>query len=102
MVFNLISINVILFSIIILLVVIKTEAQTSVLNIADSLYLNGNYTKAIEAYKEYDNPKQVSDKIAKAYLALGNYDEALNNYKISIEANPESLLLKYESSLEFS
>ena len=37
----------------------KTEAQTSVLNMADSLYVNGNYSKAIESYKKYNNKKEV-------------------------------------------
>jgi len=76
--------------------VFKTEAQTSVLSVADSLYLNGNYTKCIVAYKKIQNQSQVYSKIANAYMALGNYDEALSNYKNSIEANPDNALLKYE------
>ena len=83
-------------SILFFLVFFKTEAQTSVLNVADSLYINGNYTKAIQQYKNYDNQGEVFDKIAKAYIAIGNYDEALNNYEASIEANPENTLIKYE------
>ncbi len=83
---------------IILFVVIcfKTQAQTSILNQADSLYVNGNYTKAINLYKSYQNQSEVFDKIAKAYVAIGNYDEALSNYKSSIEVNPDNALLKYE------
>tara|TARA_R110002094_G_scaffold3026_15_gene11153 strand:- start:111 stop:1241 length:1131 start_codon:yes stop_codon:yes gene_type:complete len=83
-------------TIIFLLILFKTVAQTSVLNIADSLYANGNYSKAIEQYQTYDNQSEVYDKIAKAYVALGNYDEALQNYEASIEANPEDALLKFE------
>ncbi len=78
------------------LVVVKGEAQTLVLNQADSLYLNGNYTKAIEAYKKHPDSAQVLDKIAKAYYAIGNYDQALNNYKSSVEVNPDNALIKYE------
>lgn len=85
-----------IFSIILLLILFKTEAQTSVLNMADSLYVNGNYSKAIEQYKVYENQSEVFDKIAKAYIAIGNYDEALKNYEASIEANPEDALLKFE------
>ncbi|MFI1745134.1 tetratricopeptide repeat protein [Thalassobellus sediminis] len=85
-----------IFTIILLLILFKTEAQTSVLNMADSLYANGNYSKAIERYKIYNNQKEVYDKIAKAYMAIGNYDEALKNYELSIEANPEDALLKFE------
>jgi tetratricopeptide (TPR) repeat protein len=82
--------------IIISLLAFKTEAQTSVLGVADSLYLNGNYTKSIETYKKIQNQSLVYDKIAKAYMALGNYDEAVSNYKSSIEANPDNALIKYE------
>ncbi|GAA3553439.1 tetratricopeptide repeat protein [Snuella lapsa] len=79
-----------------LFVLFKAEAQTSVLNMADSLYINGNYSKAIEQYKLYKEQSVVLDKIAKSYVAIGNYDEALKNYKASIDENPEKALLKYE------
>ncbi|MFI1773048.1 tetratricopeptide repeat protein [Thalassobellus citreus] len=85
-----------IFSIILLLILFKAEAQTSVLNMADSLYTNGNYSKAIERYKTYNNKNEVYDKIAKAYRAIGNYDEALKNYELSIKANAEDALLKFE------
>lgn len=74
---------------------VKTEAQTSVLNSADSLFQNGNYSKAIEHYKSYENPSEVYDKIAKAYVAIGNYDEALKNFEAAVKANPDDALLKY-------
>ncbi|WP_299339029.1 tetratricopeptide repeat protein [uncultured Psychroserpens sp.] len=86
----------IFFSLIILFTLTKTEAQSSVLNRADSLYINGNYTKAIEAYKAYDNPLKVYNKIAKSYVAIGNYDLALENYKLSIESDPKDALTLYE------
>ena len=84
------------FIIILILVSIKTEAQTSVLNVADSLYDTGNYSKAIERYKTYDNPSLVFEKIAKSYMALGNYDEALSNYSKALEAHPKKVLLKFD------
>jgi len=74
----------------------KTEAQSSVLNRADSLYINGNYSNAITTYKTYDNQDDVYTKIAKAYVAIGNYDLALFNYEASIKANPDDALSKYE------
>lgn len=74
----------------------KAEAQTSVLQLADSLYLRGNYTKAIEAYKNYDNQNEVYQKIAKAYIALGNYDEALINYENSLKDNPKNDLVLFD------
>uniref|UniRef100_UPI004047F824 tetratricopeptide repeat protein n=1 Tax=Mariniflexile sp. TaxID=1979402 RepID=UPI004047F824 len=74
----------------------KTEAQTSVLIIADSLYANGNYSKAITQYKLFQNQADVYDKIARSYVAIGNFDEALKNYKASIEVKPHDALLKYD------
>lgn len=79
-----------------IIIVIKTEAQTSVLNLADSLYANGNYSKAIEQYRLYDKQPDVFDKIAKSYMALGNYEDAIKHYEFSIEAHPKDALLKYE------
>lgn len=82
--------------ILIVLITLKTEAQTSVLQHADSLYLNGNYSKAIEQYKTLSKTEEVFDKIAKAYIAIGNYDAALEYYQKSLEANPDDALVKYE------
>lgn len=79
-----------------LAICLKTQAQFSVLKQADSLYVNGNYTNAINLYKSLEYQEEAFDKIAKAYVALGNYDEALNYYKNSIEVNPDNPLLKYE------
>ena len=75
---------------------LQIGAQSSILNVADSLYINGNYTKSIEAYKKHPDSSQVFDKIAKAYQAIGNYELALGNYKKSIEAYPDNALLKYD------
>ncbi|WP_178986747.1 tetratricopeptide repeat protein [Winogradskyella helgolandensis] len=63
---------------------------------ADHLYVNGNYSKAIETYKTLPNLDAVYDDIAKAYMAIGNYGEAIVNYEKAITANPEDLLLQYE------
>lgn len=80
----------------IFIIYFKTDAQTSVLNRADSLYATGNYSKAIEQYKSFDKPSNVFEKIAKSYMALGNYDEALSNYSKAMEANPNNALLKFD------
>ncbi|MGB0981349.1 MAG: tetratricopeptide repeat protein [Winogradskyella sp.] len=64
--------------------------------VADRLFANGNYTKAIEAYKAVKNLDQVYSKIAKAYVAIGNYDNALTNYKNAVLANPNATVLHYE------
>lgn len=85
-----------LFILLSILWVSSAEAQTSVLNQADSLYRNGNYSKAIEAYKAHDNQAEVYSHIAKSYVALGNYDSALSYYKQATEAAPKNGLVLYE------
>ncbi len=82
--------------VILILTIFKTEAQSSVLAIADSLYAYGNYSKAINIYKTHSQPSEVYDKIAKAYLAIGNDDEALRNYELGLKANLDNTLLKYD------
>ena len=82
--------------IIISIIVLKAEAQSSALQLGDSLYINGNYSKAIEAYKQSEKQSKVYDKIAKTFMALGNYDEALLYYEKSIQSNPDNALVKYE------
>lgn len=82
--------------IIISILVLKAGAQSSALQLGDSLYLNGNYSKSIEAYMQFEKQSKVYDKIAKASMALGNYDEALLYYEKSIQSNPDNALVKYE------
>ena len=60
-----------LFQILVLVFFANLHAQNSK-TVADSLYLQGNYSKAIEAYKSYESNDKVYEKIAKAYIALGN------------------------------
>lgn len=79
-----------------LIIACKAEAQSSALRLADSLYLHGNYTKAIEAYKSHENQDEVYQNIAKAYIALGNYDEALLNYENSLKTNPKDALVLFD------
>ena len=87
---------------ILFLIMFRTEAQTSVLNLADSLYATGNYSKAIEHYKSYKTPSEVYNKMAKSYVAIGNYDEALKNYEAHISANPTDALTTFEYAILLS
>lgn len=80
----------------ILITQINAEAQSSALQLGDSLYALGKYTKAINTYKSYENKDEVYSKIAKAYMAIGNYGKALGFYEKSAEANPENQLIKFE------
>lgn len=72
------------------------KAQTASLKLGDSLYMHGNYTKAIEAYKSYSIQDGVYHKIAKSYIALGNYDEALFNYENSLKVDPKDALTLFD------
>jgi len=78
-----------------LLLTFKTEAQSSVLKVSDSLMANGNFSKAIELL-EKANEENTSHKLAKAYNAIGNYDKAISNYKAAITNTPKNTLLQYE------
>ena len=82
--------------IIILIIQFNAEAQSSALDVGNDLYATGNYSEAIKAYKTNENQDEVYDKIAKAYVAIGNFGLALENYKKSVEANPKNVLLLYE------
>ncbi|SFN41276.1 Tfp pilus assembly protein PilF [Bizionia echini] len=79
-----------------ILVSFKTEAQTSVLNVADSLFVNGNYSEAIKAYESYNNLNDVAYMLAKSYQAIGNYDKALQHLESSINAFSNDALVKYD------
>lgn len=74
----------------------SVQAQDVHLKRADSLYIHGNYAKAIEAFNGYENQDEVYEKTAKAYLALGNYDAALKYYDHALKAFPEDALIKYD------
>lgn len=82
--------------IIVLLTQLNAEAQSSALAVGDSLYSNGNYSKAIESYKKYEDKAEVYDKIAKAYVAIGNFGEAVANYQKSVTSNSKNALVKFE------
>ena len=72
------------------------NAQKIALEIADSLYVYGKYTKAIEAYKASKDLAIAYPKIAKSYIAIGNLEQAKTFYKKSVEFNPNDMLIKYD------
>lgn len=74
----------------------KVEAQSSTLSIADSLYVVGNYSKAINAYQKESVTLKYTIQIAKAYKALGNTKKALESYEKSLEIDPENVLVLYD------
>lgn len=74
----------------------NSNAQMNDINAADSLYKSGNYSKAIEAYAKVNERSQVYDRIARSYMAIGNYDLALENYQQAVEGDPTNELALYE------
>ena len=93
------------FILIILLVAIKAEAQISALTIADSLYVVGEYSRAIEKLQKI-NPKneEVYLKLAKNQQQSGRWDAALQNYEKGLQKNPNRVLtaLNYGDLLQKS
>ncbi|NQX84562.1 MAG: tetratricopeptide repeat protein [Flavobacteriaceae bacterium] len=87
--------------VIIVILGIKAEAQSSALVKGDSLFARGYYTKAIEAYISHENSKKTNAKVAKAYIALANYDKALEYFEqqLKLLPNEELLMLDYAKLL---
>jgi len=75
------------------LIGIQAEAQTSALNISDSLAAVGKQHEAIELLQKTE-PKsdQLYLKIAKLQQKIGLDDKALQNYKKVLERNPDRIL----------
>jgi len=62
---------------------------------ADSLFKLGDYSKAIELYKDSAEAAVNYSKIAQCYQALGNYNEAVSYYELAVSQHQEDLILKY-------
>jgi tetratricopeptide (TPR) repeat protein len=87
------QVNKFLFSFIILITATKAGAQTSALAMADSLYAVGNYSGVIEQLETIEPKSEaVHSRLAKAWEARGIYPEALKNYSIVLQKNPERVL----------
>ncbi|RKS55897.1 Flp pilus assembly protein TadD [Gillisia mitskevichiae] len=80
-------------TILIVLVFWKVGAQTPTIAIVDSLYAIGNYTEAIQQLEDLnENSDAVQLRLAKAYVASGDLDSAINTYKVIVLQNPNKLL----------
>ena len=75
---------------------LKVQAQSSVLAIADSLYQSGNYSKAISYYQKMGALVKARLKIAKAYNSIGNYDKAIEVYETVVKNNNDLQIAQYE------
>ena len=79
---------------IILFLIFKTEAQTSVLSVADSLMQTGNYQLALKKL-EKENPQtfEVLVKQGEIYQKTGSYSKAIVRYNSAL-AKKESIRVK--------
>lgn len=72
-----------------LLVIFKTDAQTSVLAIAEDYLEKGDYQSALQKLKAEESPLvEVLIKIADIYQKTGNYANAINYYNKVYELKP--------------
>jgi tetratricopeptide (TPR) repeat protein len=80
---------------IVLMIIFKAEAQSSASSMADSLYLTGSYTLAINAYAKMGNDR-TNLQIARAYQAIGNLDKAISQYESIVTENPALQIAAFE------
>ena len=79
---------------IILLLVFKTEAQTSVLSVADSLYQSGDYKRALKELEKVKPPTfQSLIKQGEIHQKTSNYSKAIELYSKAL-TKKESLKVK--------
>jgi len=84
-------------SIICFLLVFQVNAQTPTLTIADSLYSVGNYSEAIQDLENIKvKSEAVYSRLAKAYVAKGDFSSGLKNYRIVLDKNPNKVLTAVE------
>jgi len=87
--------NKIVIIIFLIIITFKTEAQSSVLQLSDSLMANGNFSKAITLLED-NATEHTNYRLAKAYNAIGNYDKSLENFSRAVENNNQNSQLQYE------
>ncbi len=86
----------IIITLLLLIVVLKTEAQSSVFTVVDSLLVKGNYQNAL-VFLENNQPKTflVLEKMAGIYQSIGNENKALSYLNKALELeNSETTKVK--------
>ncbi|MBL4939925.1 MAG: tetratricopeptide repeat protein, partial [Lutibacter sp.] len=80
----------------VMVAVLKTEAQSSVFTVVDDLLLKGNYQKAlVQLENEPNKTVKIFDKIASIYQSVGNYNNAIHFYKNALVIeNNEAIKVK--------
>ena len=83
----------ILISLLFLVAVLKTEAQSSVFTVVDSLLVEGNYQKALLFLEDTkDQNALVLEKTADIYQTIGNYNKAIASYSEALTIEEKSQL----------
>lgn len=83
----------ILIPLLLLVAVLKTEAQSSVFMVVDSLLIKGNYQKALILLENSkDQNPLVLEKTADIYQTIGNYNKAITNYSEALAIEEKSEL----------
>ncbi|MEX1384333.1 MAG: hypothetical protein AB1Z17_13160, partial [Lutibacter sp.] len=81
----------ILIPLLFLIAVLKTEAQSSVFTVVDSLLLKGNYQKALKLLEnDIDQNIFVLEKTADIYQTIGNYNKAITCYSEALAIEDKS------------
>jgi len=93
--------------VIILLILIgcinKTEAQSSVFKVVDSLLLKGNYQQALKLLETDESNAQFLEKSANIYQTIGDFNKSISCYKRAIEINEsEKLKVKLANTFNLS
>mgnify|MGYP000368531635 CR=1 FL=1 len=81
----------IIIPLLLILAVIKTEAQSSVFVVVDSLLQVGKYQKALQLLEHENNQNAIIyEKTGDIYQTIGNYNKAITNYSNAIAIEPKS------------
>lgn len=78
------------FGVLLLIISLKAEAQSSVFNSVDSLLVLGNYQEALAILdEEQEQTAQVLNKKGAIYQSIGNYTKSIENYNkaLTIDSN---------------
>ncbi|WP_282074609.1 tetratricopeptide repeat protein [Maribacter aquivivus] len=81
--------------VIFLIQIVRAEAQTSASSVADSLYVIGNYSNAINEYSKVGGLSSAL-QIARSYNAVGNYEKAITQYQYIVEEDVDHQLAQFE------
>lgn len=82
--------------IVLVLIFIKAEAQSSALSVADSLSTYGKYNAAIKVLNNETNKSESLPRIAKYYAALGNVSNAIQHYESALKLDAENQIVRFQ------